>query len=61
MSDWLKINQCALDVGKKNFHRVGTIPGTSVDGVFPPWNFNVCTILTSSSLHRGNLYEPSSS
>jgi hypothetical protein len=49
MSDWLKINQCALDVGKKNFHRVGTIPGTSVDGAFPPLNFNVCTILTSSS------------
>ena len=28
---------------------MGTIPGTNVDGAFPPWNFNACTILTSSS------------
>ena len=28
---------------------LGTIPGTNVDGAFPPWNFNVCTLLTSSS------------
>ena len=34
MSDWLKINQCALDVGKKNFHRVGTIPGTNGTALF---------------------------
>ena len=44
----------------RNAH-MGTTLGTNVDGAFPPWNFNVCAILTSSSLHRGNLYEPSSS
>ena len=27
----------------------GTTLGTNVDGAFPPWNFNVCTLLTSSS------------
>ena len=26
-----------------------TTPGTNVDGAFPPWNFNVCTLLTPSS------------
>ena len=34
---------------ERNSKQLGTIPGTSVDGAFPPWNFNVCTILTSSS------------
>ena len=28
---------------------LGTTPGTSVDGAFPPWNLNACTLLTSSS------------
>jgi len=28
---------------------VGTTPGKNVDGASPPWNFNVCTILTASS------------
>lgn len=28
---------------------LGTPLGTSVDGAFPPWKTNVCTLLTSSS------------
>ena len=29
--------------------RLGTTLGTNADGAFPPWNFNVCPIPTTSS------------
>lgn len=28
---------------------MGATTGTNVDGAFPPWNFNVCMLLTSSN------------
>ncbi len=31
------------------YRYMGTIQGTNVDGVSPPYNFHVCTLLTSSS------------